>query len=51
MDYIVHGNLQAWILEWVAFPLSRESSQPSDQTQVFHIAGGFFTIWATREAQ
>ena len=32
-------------------PFSRESSQPRDQTQVSHIAGGFFTIWATREAQ
>ena len=37
------------ILEWVAFPFSRGSSQPRDQTQVFHIAGGFFTSWATRE--
>ena len=26
-------------------------SQPRDQTQVSHIAGGFFTNWATREAQ
>ena len=32
-------------------PSSRESSQPRDQTQVSCIAGGFFTIWATREAQ
>ena len=31
--------------------LSRESSQPRDQTQVSRIAGGFFTSWATREAQ
>ena len=31
-------------------PSSRESSQPRDWTQVSHIAGGFFTIWATREA-
>ena len=46
----VHGILQARILEWVAFPFSRASSQPRDQTQVLHIAGGFFTIWATREA-
>ena len=30
---------------------SRESSQPRDWTQVSWIAGGFFTIWATREAQ
>ena len=28
MDYTVLGILQARILEWVAFPLSRESSQP-----------------------
>ena len=28
-DYIVHGILQARILEWVAFPFSRGSSQPS----------------------
>ena len=38
-------------LEWVAFPFSRGSSQPRDQTQVSCIAGGFFTSWATREAQ
>ena len=43
--------LQARILEWVDFPFSRVSSQPKDRTQVFNIAGGFFTIWATREAQ
>ena len=39
----VHGVLQARILEWVAFPFSRGSSQPRDRTQVSHIAGGFFT--------
>ena len=50
-DYTVHGILQARILEWVAVPFSRESFQPRDQTQVSCIAGGFFTIWATREAQ
>ena len=43
MDGIVHGNLQARILEWVIFPFSRGSSQPRDRTQVSHIAGGFFT--------
>ena len=32
MDYIVHGILQARILEWVAFPFARGSSQPRDQT-------------------
>ena len=30
MDYTVHGILQARISESVAFPLSRESSQPRD---------------------
>ena len=43
MDYTVHGILQARILEWVAFPFSRGSSQPRDRTQVSHIAGRFFT--------
>ena len=42
MDYTVHGILQARILEWIAFPFSRVSSQPRDQTQVFLIADGFF---------
>ena len=44
------GILQARILEWVAMPFSRGSSQPRDWTQVSHMAGGSFTIWATREA-
>ena len=48
MDYTVHVILQARILEWVAVPFSRGSSQSRDGTQVSHIAGGFFTIWATR---
>ena len=50
MDYTVHGILQARILEWVAFPFSRGSSQLRDWTQVSCIAGGLFTSWATREA-
>ena len=41
--YTAHGILQARILEWVAFPFSRESSQPRDRTQVSCIEGGFFT--------
>ena len=43
MDYTV--------LETVAFPFSKGSSRPRNQTQVSHIAGGFFTTSATREAQ
>ena len=46
-----HGDCPARILEWVAFPSSRGSAQPRDQTQVSHIAGRFFTNWATREAK
>jgi len=38
MDYTIHGLLQARILEWVAIPFSRGSSQPRDQTQVSRIA-------------
>ena len=47
--YKVHGILQARILEWVAFPFCRRSSQPRDRIQVSGIAGRFFTNWATRE--
>ena len=43
LDCIVHGILQARILEWVAFLFSRGSSQTMDQTQVSRIAGGFYT--------
>ena len=38
---LVHGILHARILEWVAFPIVRESLQP--RAQVSHIVGGFFT--------
>ena len=37
IDYTLHGILQARILEWVAFPVSRDSSQPRDRTQVSRI--------------
>ena len=45
MDYslpgfCIHGILQGRILEWVAIPFSRESSQPRDQTGGSHIADG-----------
>jgi len=45
-----HGILQARILEWVAISFSRGSSRPRDQTQVSHIAGRRFNLWAIREA-
>ena len=44
----VHGILQARILEWVTIPFSRGSRL---DPWVSCIAGGFFTVWATREAQ
>ena len=53
-SYSVHGILQARILQWVAIPSSRGSSQPGDWTQstcISCITGGFFTHWATWEAQ
>ena len=54
MDYSPSGSsfhriLQAKILEWVAIPLSRESSWPRYRIQVSCNAGRFFTIWLTRE--
>ena len=45
----VQGILQVRILEWVAIPFSRGSSWPRDWTRVSCIAGGFFTVWATRK--
>ena len=45
----VHGIFQARVWEWIAISSSRGSSRPRDRTQVSHIAGRHFTIWATRE--
>ena len=55
MDYSppassVHGILQARILEWIAIPSSRRSSQPRDWTQVSCVADKFFTFWGTGKA-
>ena len=55
-DSAIHGLYSPWnspgsrILEWVAVPFSRGFSQCRDWTQFSHIAGRFFTCWATREA-
>ena len=43
-DSSVDGILQARILEWVAIPFSRGSSQPRDRTQVSYTAGRFFLV-------
>ena len=55
-DYSPPGSsicriLQARILEWIAIPFSRGSSQPRDQTQVSCIAGGFFIVWVIWDVQ
>ena len=47
----VHGILQPRILEWIAISFSRGSSPPREWPWVSCIAGWFFTVWATREAQ
>ena len=49
--FSVHGILQARILEWTAMPSSRGPSWPRSRTWISCIAGGLFTIWATRQAQ
>ena len=48
--FFVHEILQARILEWIAIPISRESSKPRDWTWVSCVAGRLFTIWVTWEA-
>ena len=56
MDYSslgssAHGILQVRILEWIAIPFSKGSSQSMDWIWVSCIAGRFFTFWTTRKAQ
>ena len=48
IDCTVHGILQARILEPVAIPFSRGSSQPRDQTEVSHTGGGSVSPRRTR---
>ena len=45
----VHGILQARKLEWIAIAFCRGSSQPRDWTQVSHVSGRLFIVWATGE--
>ena len=45
----VHRILQARLLEWVTISFSRGSFQHRTRTWVSHIAGRFFTVWATRD--
>ena len=47
----VHGIFQARVLKWVAIFFFQGIFLPQDQTQVSHIAGRLFTLWATMESQ
>ena len=44
MDYIVYGILQARILEWVAVPFSRGSSQPGIEPRPPALQADFFFL-------
>ena len=53
MNHTVHGILQARILEWVAFPVSRGSSRPRDRIQGSHpglppLQGLYSGFWASQ---
>ena len=47
--FSVHGNSPARILQWIAIPFSRGSSQPRDRTLVSCTAGRFYTILSYRK--
>ena len=47
----VHGISQTRILEWSAISFFRGAAQTMDQAHVSCLAGRFFTVWSTREAQ
>ena len=49
--YCLSHQRSSWILEWVAYAFSRGSSRCRNWTRVSCISGGFFSSWATREAQ
>ena len=46
----VRGILQARVLEWVAIPFSRGSSETRDWTRGSCTIGRFLTVWAPRGA-
>ena len=56
MDYSppgssVHGDSSRNNTRVVAMPSSKGTSPPRDETQVSHMAGRFFTFWATTEGK
>ena len=46
-----HGILQARILEWIAIPFSRGTSQPRGWTLISCLTGRFSPIWATGKSK
>ena len=48
--FFVHGIVQGRIVEWIAIPFSKGSSQPRDWTWVSCIAGRFFTFYLCSNA-
>ena len=46
----VHGILQARILEWVAMPSPRESSQSRDQTRISYFSKQLLYCWCHLES-
>ena len=50
MDCTVHGILQSRILEWVAFPFSRDLPNPGVEPRSPALWADSFTSWAIREA-
>ena len=48
--YQLNHQRSPTILEWLAYPFSREPSQPRNWIRVSCITARFFTSWATREA-
>ena len=53
LGFFVHGILQAIILEWVTMWSYRGSSQSRIEpasSESPELAGGYFTVWAIKEA-
>ena len=46
--FSAHGVFQAGVVEWVAIPFSKWSSQPRDWTWFSCITDIVFSVWATR---
>ena len=50
-DFSVQRLIQTRMLEWVTIPFCMDHPYPRGATQASHLAGRFYTFWATREAR